>query len=102
MSNTHQITRKSVQTAIDELFTKKVHCKKKKQQHKKKKIILLLSYLVTKPEIESLLTIYKHITKSQDRMDRFKFRDVLQNSFSMTDDFMMDKGNHPPFLKTYE
>jgi Ca2+-binding EF-hand superfamily protein len=24
-------------------------------------------------------------------MDRFKFRDILQNSFDMTDDFMMDK-----------
>ena len=30
-------------------------------------------------------------------MDRFKFRDVLQNSFNMTDDLMMDKG----FLNAY-
>lgn len=43
-------------------------------------------------EIEALLNIYKTITKNQDRMDRLKFRDVLHNSFDMTDDILMDRG----------
>ncbi len=42
--------------------------------------------------MESLLTMYKTITKNQDRMDRLKFRDVLHNSFDMTDDILMDRG----------
>ena len=49
-------------------------------------------FLVNKQEIESLITIFKTLTKNYDRMDRFKFRDILQNSFNMTDDLMMDKG----------
>ena len=36
--------------------------------------------------------MYKGITKNQDRMDRLKFRDVLHNSFAMTDDMIMDRG----------
>ena len=47
---------------------------------------------VNKTEIEALITIYKGITKNQDRMDRLKFRDVLHNSFAMTDDMIMDRG----------
>jgi hypothetical protein len=98
MSSSRNITRKSRQSAIDELLAKKVHCEcidifffycfiRPTMLLNKIK-----SFEVNKTEIESLLTIYKHITRGQDRMDRFKFRDVLQNSFDMTDDFMMDKG----------
>ena len=52
----------------------------------------LFSSLVTKQEIESLINIYKSITKNLNRMDRLKFRDVLHNSFDMTDDILMDRG----------
>jgi len=52
----------------------------------------LISPKVNKTEIEALITIYKGITKNQDRMDRLKFRDVLHNSFAMTDDMIMDRG----------
>ena len=48
--------------------------------------------LVNKSEIDALLNIYKTITKNLDRMDRLKFRDVLHNSFDMTDDILMDRG----------
>ncbi|RNA32891.1 EF-hand calcium-binding domain-containing 1 [Brachionus plicatilis] len=71
MTTAHHITRKAVQVAIDDLCAKKVH--------------------FGKNEIEALLNIYKTITKNQDRMDRLKFRDVLHNSFDMTDDILMDR-----------
>ena len=48
--------------------------------------------IVSKVEIEALINIYKGITKNIDRMDRLKFRDVLHNSFDMTDDILMDRG----------
>ncbi len=38
--------------------------------------------------------MYKTITRNQDRMDRLKFRDVLHNSFDMTDDILMDRGKN--------
>lgn len=72
MSNVaHNLSRKAIQQAIDELSSKKVH--------------------FNKTEIDALLTIYKTITKNLDRMDRLKFRDVLHNSFDMTDDILMDR-----------
>ena len=49
------------------------------------------SILVSKPEIEALINIFKTITKNMNRMDRLKFRDVLHNSFDMTDDILMDR-----------
>ncbi|CAF1082749.1 unnamed protein product [Adineta steineri] len=44
----------------------------------------------SKQEIESLCTIFRHLTKS-DRIDRPRFRDVLHNTFDMTDDILMDR-----------
>jgi len=57
-------------------------------------------FLVTKPEVESLLRMFKKYvpnsanlghTHHSSRMDRTKFRDVLHNSFDMTDDMLMDR-----------
>ena len=67
----------------------------KYQEVKRRKIFSeenLNNIKVSKVEIEALLNIYKTITKNQDRMDRLKFRDVLHNSFDMTDDMLMDRG----------
>jgi hypothetical protein len=55
-------------------------------------LILHQNKIVSKVEIEALINIYKGITKNIDRMDRLKFRDVLHNSFDMTDDILMDRG----------
>jgi Ca2+-binding EF-hand superfamily protein len=38
-----------------------------------------------------LLNFYKKLTKNLDKMERLKFRDVLHNSFDMTDDILMDR-----------
>jgi len=52
------------------------------------------------PEVESLLRMFKKYipgsanqshTHHSSRMDRTKFRDVLHNSFDMTDDMLMDR-----------
>ncbi|UJR26799.1 hypothetical protein I4U23_008112 [Adineta vaga] len=47
----------------------------------------------SKQEIESLCTIFRHLTKSgdKDKIDRPRFRDVLHNTFDMTDDILMDR-----------
>lgn len=71
MAISHNLTRKSIQIAIEDISAKKTH--------------------FSKSEIESLLTMFKTITKNLDRMDRLKFRDVLHNSFDMTDDILMDR-----------
>ena len=100
MSTTnHTITRKAVQTAIEELTAKRVHCNtntrivfaKITNEECSIKRTNLEHLEVTKIEIEALLSIYKAITKNQDRMDRLQFRDVLHNSFDMTDDVLMDR-----------
>jgi hypothetical protein len=69
--------------------------------------------LVSKQEIESLCTIFRHLTKGGDKgknmkltfffsiiafkllekIDRTRFRDILHNTFDMTDDILMDRGN---------
>lgn len=65
--------------------------------------------LVSKQEIESLCTIFRHLTKGGDKgisrwwfllildiliekIDRNRFRDILHNTFDMTDDILMDRG----------
>ncbi|CAF0912829.1 unnamed protein product, partial [Adineta ricciae] len=47
----------------------------------------------SKQEIESLCTIFRHLTKGgdKDKIDRPRFRDVLHNTFDMTDDILMDR-----------
>uniref|UniRef100_A0A1I8G1J8 EF-hand domain-containing protein n=1 Tax=Macrostomum lignano TaxID=282301 RepID=A0A1I8G1J8_9PLAT len=47
----------------------------------------------TKKECEHLLNMYKDITGGADdaKLDRNKFKDILHNSFGMTDDLMMDQ-----------
>ena len=76
--------------------------------------------LVSKQEIESLCTIFRHLTKggdkgipwcpylselssltldtSLDKIDRNRFRDILHNTFDMTDDILMDRGMSPTLL----
>lgn len=48
----------------------------------------------TKREVESLLRIYVELNKGNygHKFDRAKFRDVLHNTFNMTDDMIMDRG----------
>lgn len=53
---------------------------------------MVIFILVNRNEIELLLNFYKKLTKNLDKMDRLKFRDVLHNSFDMTDDILMDRG----------
>ena len=70
--------------------------------------------LVSKQEIESLCTIFRHLTKGGDKgiprwcfflildiliekIDRNRFRDILHNTFDMTDDILMDRGMYPGF-----
>ena len=45
---------------------------------------------VTREETEKLLYKYRAITS--DRIDRVKFRDLLHDTFGMSDDFFMDRG----------
>ncbi len=47
---------------------------------------------VTKTEVENLLTIFREKANQKEKLDRTKFRDILHNTFGMTDDFLMDGG----------
>ncbi|CAF3444465.1 unnamed protein product [Rotaria sp. Silwood1] len=69
------VSRKAVQYVIDEV------AKRKEKFH------------FSKQEIESLCTIFRHLTKSGDKekIDRNRFRDILHNTFDMTDDILMDR-----------
>ncbi len=91
MSISHALTRKSVQVAIDEISAKKTHCRFSGLTRSHKARLIEFFIKVTRAEIESLVTMFKTITKNLDRMDRLKFRDVLHNSFDMTDDILMDR-----------
>ncbi|CAB4037340.1 EF-hand calcium-binding domain-containing 1-like, partial [Paramuricea clavata] len=44
----------------------------------------------TKTEVENLLTIFRQRANQKEKLDRTKFRDILHNTFGMTDDFLMD------------
>jgi len=46
-----------------------------------------------KPEIEKLLSMYNMYAgdKPHKKLERIKFRDILHNSFGMTDDMLMDR-----------
>lgn len=46
-------------------------------------------HTVSKDEVEKLLYSYRSITA--ERLDRSKFRDLLHDQFSMSDDFFMDR-----------
>ena len=49
-------------------------------------------HTVSKDEIEQLLYTYRAITGDPNRrIDRIKFRDLLQDHFHMSDDFFMDR-----------
>ncbi|CAF4018509.1 unnamed protein product [Rotaria sp. Silwood2] len=69
------VSRKAVHHVIDEV------AKRKEKFH------------FSKQEIESLCTIFRHLTKSGDKekIDRNRFRDILHNTFDMTDDILMDR-----------
>lgn len=69
------VSRKAVQHVIDEVG------KRKEKFH------------FSKQEIESLCTIFRHLTKGgdKDKIDRNRFRDILHNTFDMTDDILMDR-----------
>ena len=51
---------------------------------------LPIACAVTREETEKLLYKYRAITS--DRIDRVKFRDLLHDTFGMSDDFFMDRG----------
>ncbi|XP_046846250.1 EF-hand calcium-binding domain-containing protein 1-like isoform X1 [Xenia sp. Carnegie-2017] len=44
----------------------------------------------TKTEVENLLMIFRERANQKEKLDRTKFRDILHNTFGMTDDFLMD------------
>jgi len=45
----------------------------------------------SKDEVDKLLDMWGAITAGGTRLDRNKFRDVLHNTFDMTDDILMDR-----------
>lgn len=49
---------------------------------------------VTRQEVENLLSIFREEAIAKDKLDRTKFRDILHNTFRMTDDILMDRGKH--------
>ncbi len=50
------------------------------------------THTVSRDEIEQLLYTYRAITGDPNgRIDRIKFRDLLQDHFHMSDDFFMDR-----------
>jgi len=69
------VARKAVQYVQDEV------AKRKEKFH------------FSKQEIESLCTIFRHLAKGgdKDKIDRNRFRDILHNTFDMTDDILMDR-----------
>ena len=62
--------------------------------HKMRMVYEYAYLIVTKREVESLLRIYVELNKGNygSKFDRAKFRDVLHNTFNMTDDMIMDRG----------
>ncbi|CAF0826021.1 unnamed protein product [Didymodactylos carnosus] len=68
------VSRKAVQYVLDEVA---------KRRNEK--------FHFSKQEIESLCTIFRHLTKNADKIDRNRFRDILHNTFDMTDDILMDR-----------
>ena len=51
-----------------------------------------LSLSVKKAEVEALCYVFKTFSPTP-KMDRTRFRDILHNSFNMTEDIIMDRGN---------
>lgn len=49
---------------------------------------------VSKQEVLNLLSMFTEEVKPKDKMDRTSFREILRTRFSMTDDMLMDRGNH--------
>ena len=52
-------------------------------------------FVVCKFEIECMLRYFKELTKN--KLDRTGLRDILHNSFRLTDDIIMDRGR--PIVK---
>ena len=55
-------------------------------------ILIIRLSTVSKDEVDKLLDMWSLITAGGTRLDRNKFRDVLHNTFDMTDDILMDRG----------
>ena len=53
---------------------------------------VFLSLTVTRQEVENLLSIFREECVNKEKLDRTKFRDILHNTFHMTDDILMDRG----------
>lgn len=47
--------------------------------------------LVSKEEVERLLYKYRCLNRIESKVDRVKFRDILHDHFSMSDDYFMDR-----------
>ena len=47
--------------------------------------------LVSKEEVERLLYKYRCLNRTESKVDRVKFRDILHDHFSMSDDYFMDR-----------
>lgn len=46
----------------------------------------------SKTEVENLLCIFREVASAnKEKLDRTKFRDILHNTFHMTDDILMDR-----------
>ncbi|XP_075255761.1 calaxin-like [Convolutriloba macropyga] len=45
----------------------------------------------SKCEVENLLKLFSKCSRDAEKMDRMRFRDVLHNTFDMTDDMLMDR-----------
>lgn len=46
----------------------------------------------TRQEVENLLCIFREVASvNKEKLDRTKFRDILHNTFHMTDDILMDR-----------
>ena len=45
--------------------------------------------------------LFSYGTSNSDKIDRNRFRDIVHNTFDMTDDILMDRGNQYN-LKTFE
>ena len=49
-------------------------------------------FTVSKCEIEAQLQNFRKLTNQKSKMERLTFRDVLHNSFGITEDLFMDRG----------
>lgn len=81
---------------LAEMFSKTTHCKffiRAFTLRLHTKALVVYRPVVTRHEAESLLRIYYSLNNGRYdvRLDRAKFRDVLHNTFNITDDMLMDR-----------